>query len=85
MIRKILDTAVVDGKLISVKLITGKEYKFNYSELLRDLKKDLNVVDLDAKKKQLRMMGKIEAVMEMAVENHDEEYFKEKMREIYGK
>ena len=85
MIRKILDKAVVEGELINVKLITGKQYQFNYSELLRDLKKDLNVVDLDAKRKELRVMAKVEAIIEIAVENHDEEFFKEKMREIYSK
>ncbi len=85
MIRKILDTAVVEGETISVKLITGKQYKFNYSELLRDLKKDLKVADLDAKRKQLRMIGKIESIVEIALRENDEEFFKKQMKEIYNK
>ncbi len=81
MIRKILDTAVVDGKQINVKLITGKQYKFNYFEW----RNDLEVMDLKTKRDELRVMGKIEAIIEIAQRENDEKFFKEKMEEIYSK
>ncbi len=86
LLKRIIDSAVVDGFQINVKLITGKQYRFDYKKLrdaevkLVETKKDLTEIGDEAFK-----LLAAEKLIDRAIEENDFEILEKGMKQIAGK